>query len=265
MLLARHKGVAVAAVMLSAGGSALAATKSVEHGPFAAEHVTLSSLRGTLEVRIVEGGDSRLVVDGPAAAVDALNVGFEAGRLVVEGPESGSSVSVAKSVTVVTGAGATSSVTIGGNAVESGAAAEPVDMVLDVPRGTGFELQGFVGDALIGDLESDVVITVVAGTTRLGAVHAADLSAVGNGRIEAASVMGDLVANVTGDGEVSVANGFVEAATVSVTGAGRIEVSAPIERAEVAMVGAGIVRLAEVAEAPVVSRVGAGKLEIGQW
>lgn len=241
----------------------MAETKSMEHGPFAAEHVVLSSLRGTLEVRVVEGGDSRLVVEGPAEAVDAVDVRFEAGRLVVEGPQSGSSVSVAKSVTVVTGPGATSSVTIGGNSVESGAAAEPVDVVLDVPRGTGFELQGFVGDAEIGDLESDVVIAIVGGTTRLGAVHAAELSAVGNGRIEAASVMGDLAANVTGDGEISVASGFVEAATVSITGAGRVEVNAPIERAEVTMVGAGIVRLADVAEEPVVSRVGAGRLEIG--
>lgn len=241
----------------------MAETVTVEHGPFAAEEVAVMGLRGTLEVRVVEGAESRLSVSGPEKAVEALDVRFEGARLVVEGPDRGSSVSVSNSVSVAVGQGATSNVTIGGNAVESGEAAEPVDVVLDMPAGRPFELRGFVGEAEIGDLESDVVIAVVGGTTRLGAVHAAELSAVGSGRIEAGTVIGDLAANVVGDGRIGVDAGMIERAVISVTGAGQVEVMASIEQARVTMVGAGIVRLADVAQEPKVSRVGAGKLEIG--
>lgn len=241
----------------------MAETVIAEHGPFAADEVELLGLRGTLDVRVVEGRQTRLSVEGPSKAVAALDVRFDGSRLVAEAPASGSSVSVARSVTVVTGPGATSNVTIGGSSVASGEAAEPVAVVLEMPAGRPFALRGFAGEASIGDLESDVVAAVVGGTTRLGAVHSAELAAVGNARLEVASVIGDLVANVTGAGRIDVAAGLVETAAIAVTGSGAVAVEARIERAEVNMVGGGMVRLADVAEPPSVSRVGAGTVEIG--
>ncbi|MEZ5907009.1 MAG: hypothetical protein R3C69_18585 [Geminicoccaceae bacterium] len=192
----------------------------------------------------------------------ALEVAEEGGGLTVRAPTSGNSVTVVKNLTVVTGPGASSSVTIGGGA-GSAAETEPLDLVLELPRGTGLTLDGFVGEAVIGDLEAAVAIGVVEGRVTLGAVQNAGLATVGAARITAASVAGDLEASVTGDGAVEVAAGEIGAARLTVTGAGTITVDAPIETAEVRMVGAGRVRLAKVATEPSVQRVGTGELQVG--
>ncbi len=164
-------------------------------------------------------------MSGPESAVQAVDIGEAGGKLTVVVPASGQAVTVVRSLTVVTGPGASSEVTIGGTPASAEGA--PLDMVLEVPAGTALDLEGFVGDAVIGDLLADVRIGVVHGTVTLGAVHDAVLDAVGSGRIEAASVTGDAVANVTGDGRIAVEDGAIGDLTVTVTGAGVVTVDAP--------------------------------------
>lgn len=250
----------------------------VEHGPFTIDKARLVGLSGKLEIRVVEGDAARLTATGDAAAVDALEVESSGGTLVVTAPASGTSVTVVNQMTVVTGPGATSNVTIGGSSASSASsssssgsssasssskAGPPVDVVLDLPAGTGLALHGFTGEAEIGDLGSAVMLQVIGGTVRAGDVGDAELAAVGGGVIEVASVQGDLEASITGDGRIAVLAGEVGDAKVSVTGAGTVSVDAPAQSAKVDLVGGGAVRMVAVAEAPEVSRVGAGTFSVG--
>lgn len=258
----RRMGLAAWLVCGLVAGPAVAADSEVTQGPFEVDRVTLSGLSGTLRVEVVEGSGTTLRVKGPEKAVKALEVAEEGGGLEVQAPTGGSSVTVVNSSTVVTGPGATANVRIGGDAGSAGEHV-PLDVVLELPRGTGLTLQGFAGEAEIGDLMADVSIGLVDGRAVLGKVKGAALATVGAASIEAASVEGDLEVDVTGDGKVAVAAGTIGDARLKVTGAGTISVDAPIETAEVNMVGAGSVRLAKVEEQPSVQRVGAGELEIG--
>jgi hypothetical protein len=246
---------------------AASADEVVHFGPFAVDRAVLEGLAGRLEVRVVEGPEARLVAEGPAEAVGALVVDGSAGRLHVRAPQSGDSVTVVEQMTVVTGPGATSNVVIGSSAQSSatsgGAARPPLDLVLDLPRGSRLELLGFTGDALVGDLEGSVRIEAIGGTVRTGSLGAADFAAIGDGSIEAASVTGDLEASVTGAGRIVVLDGELGAVSVAVTGAGDVEIDAPAASAVVTMVGDGSVRLVEVASAPEVSRVGSGRFSTG--
>ncbi|HRY26416.1 MAG TPA: DUF2807 domain-containing protein [Geminicoccaceae bacterium] len=258
----KRMGFAILLLSWLVSGSAGAAATTVEHGPFTVDRVALLGLRGTLRVEVVAGATTTLHVEGPEAAVAALEVTEGGGGLEVRAPAGGNSVTVIRNLTVVTGPGASSSVTIGG-AAGSAAETEPLDLVLELPKGTGLTLDGFVGEAEIGDLEAEVAIGVVEGRVTVGAVRSAGLATVGAATIGAASVDGDLEVSVTGDGAVEVAAGEVGAARLTLTGAGSITVDAPIETAEVSMVGAGTVRLAKVAAEPSVQRVGAGELHVG--
>lgn len=256
---------AITACLLA--GTAMAADDTREYGPFVVDRAVLAGLAGTLQVRIVNGDESRLTVSGPADAVAALAVDAAAGTLTVEAPATGHSVTVVDRVTVVTGPGATSNVVIGSGSAASAssqsAARTPVDIVLDLPAGNRLELLGFTGDAEIGDLAGSVAIEAIGGTVRTGAVTDAELAAIGDGNIEAASVTGDLSTSVTGAGRIVVRGGDVGALTVDVTGSGVVEVEAPAASAVVNMVGDGTVQLAAVASEPVVNRVGSGRFSAG--
>lgn len=262
---------ALAAAIMSSAlvTAALAADETLEHGPFAVDRVVLSGLAGRLEVRVVEGTETRLTVSGPADAAAALAVENEAGTLRVEAPESGHSVTVVDRVTVVTGPGASSSVVIGGGTSSTSTStsgdrsAAALDIVLDLAAGMPLDLLGFTGDAEIGDLEAAVVLQAIGGSVRAGAVGPADLAAIGGGTIETAAVSGDLGASVTGAGRIAVLAGEIDALTVEVTGAGTVEIDAPAATARVEMVGDGTVRLREVGAEPEVSRVGAGRFSVG--
>ena len=261
----RVGALAIAGLLLSTMASG--ADETAAFGPFVVDRAVLDGLTGTLAVRVVEGTATRLSVSGPAAAVAALEVEAAAGTLWVKAPARGHSVTVVDRVTVVTGPGASSNVVIGGSSASasssSSAAAAVLEVVLDLPAGTPFELLGFAGDAEIGDLMGPVTLQAIGGAVRSGAVADATLAAVGDGAIEVASVTGDLEAGVTGAGRIAVLAGALDAVTVAVTGAGVVEIDAPAASAVVNMVGDGRVRLVEVASEPVVSRVGAGQFSVG--
>lgn len=256
---------AITAFLMAA--TAMAADDPREYGPFVVDRAVLAGLAGTLEVRIVTGDETRLVASGPADAVAALAVDAAAGTLTVAAPAAGRSVTVVDRVTVVTGQGATSNVVIGSGAAASAsspsAARTPIDIALDLPAGTRLELLGFTGEAEIGDLAGSVAIEAIGGVVRAGAVTDAELAAIGDGSIEAASVTGDLSTSVTGAGRIVVRGGEVGALTVGVTGAGVVEIDAPAASAVVDMVGDGTVRLAAVASESVVNRVGTGRFSVG--
>jgi hypothetical protein len=265
----RALGVIGLAVGTWLGAAALAADVEVAHGPFTVDQVVLEGLAGSLEVRVVPGTETRLVVEGPEEAMAALAIAADGGVLTVTVPPGGRSVTVVERMTVVTGPGASSNVVIGGTSAStsrasSSSAAVPMDMVLEAPVGTALSLLGFTGEAEIGDLLGSLVVQAVGGTVRVGKVKAAELAAVGGGQIEVVSVDGDLVADVTGDGRIAVLGGSIGAARVGVTGAGVVSVEAPAQSAAVKLVGGGEVRLASVAEPPEVSRIGGGRVSVGE-
>lgn len=243
-------------------GAATAGEGEALYSPYDVQHVAISGLRGTLEVKVVDLKSSRLHVVGPEAALARLEVVEHSGTLEVGMPGGGNSVTIANNVTVVTGEGASSEVTIGGTAA-SDASSPRLQMVLEVPAGVGLTLDGFVGDADIGDLGADIAIRLVEGRATVGAVHDAELASVGGAVIDVAAVQGDLVASVTGDGWVKVMSGEVGRADLTLTGEGRLMVEAPIEAAVIKMVGDGRVVLASVAGEPSVTKVGEGAIEIG--
>jgi hypothetical protein len=261
--------IGLAALTWLGATAAFAADVEVAHGPFTVDQVVLDGLAGSLEVRVVAGTETRLVVEGHDEAVAALAITADGGLLTVTVPPGGRSVTVVERMTVVTGPGASSNVVIGGSSAStsrasSSSAAVPLDMVLEAPAGTGLTLLGFTGEAEIGDLLGPLAVQAVGGTVRVGKVKAAELAAVGGGQIEVVSVDGDLVADVTGDGRIAVLGGSIGAARIAVTGAGVVSVEAPAQSATVKLVGGGEVRLASVAEPPEVSRIGGGRVSVGE-
>lgn len=255
-------GLTMAGTMFAVSHHADAASRQIE--PALVKGIVIQGLRGALSVVIGNGPEVDVTVEGAGDALDTVNTEVRNEALWLTIPSASTTIAkVDGDVTVVTTGGGTSHVQIGSQTFTGESEAVELDMKASVPEGTIIRLEGFVGDAEIGDTRADVILACAACDAHLGEIAAFDVSLTGSGNVKVARVDRALAARITGDGSIEIVDGNIDQATLAITGSGLIDFGGRAVDANVKIVGAGDIRLREV-DHPIQSRiVGSGHVMTG--
>ncbi len=255
-------GLAAGTVILANGHAAAAASLEVE--PALVKGVVVQGLRGEVNIVIGDKPEVAVTIEGDDEALDAVKTEIKNEALWVTMPRTSTNIaSVDGNVTVITSGGGTSKVQIGNQTFVNDSEALEVEMTATVPEGTVIRLEGFVGEADIGDTGADVVLSCAGCDAALGEIAALDVSLTGSGDVTVKRVDRALVAEISGDGSINIGDGELDRATLSIVGSGEIDFGGRAVDAEVSIVGAGDVRLREVDNPIQSSIVGAGDVVTG--
>ena len=256
-------GIAAAGILTAGGHDADAASRQIE--PAAVKGIVIQGLRGELRVVIGTEPDVGVAIEGEDAALETVNTEIKNEALWVTVPSESTNIAMVDgNVTVITSGGGTSHVQVGNQTFTDDS--EPVELAMTatVPEGTVVRLEGFVGDADIGDTGADVVLACSACDASLGVVAALDVNLTGSGKVTVERVERALIAKISGDGGIEIADGNVDKATLAIVGSGQIDFGGHAVDADVRIVGAGDVRIREVDNPIQSSIVGAGDIVTGR-
>lgn len=257
----------LATVMMAcalAAGPASARDRTTIDESFGAGALDLRGLAARVNVRLHDSGTIRLRATGPASWIGDLSRHAEDGALVVSaGPVQG--FRAGSAVTIATGFGARAVTRIGGltMATEGTGDGDLPEVELWVPAGTPLTATSTVGEWDIADLRAPLTIEVAAGQVAAGAVTDATVRILGSGAVTVARVDGDLGADLSGAGDITVAGGRVDMLTASIAGTGTIRVQAPAERADLAISGIGTIDADRIVRKPSVRVSGVGTVRTG--
>jgi len=256
-------GVAASFTLLIAGFPAAAGNLEIK--PAVAKGLVIKGLRGEVEVIIGQRPEVEITIEGEDEALDLVKSDVKNDAFMITIPtESTNIATVDGNVTSITSGGGTSHVQIGNQTFTNHS--EPVDlfMTATVPEGTIVRLEGFVGDAQIGDTGADVVLNCASCDAELGKIAALDVTLAGAGDVTAKRVERALAASIAGDGSIEILDGDLDHATLTITGSGAIDFGGRAVNASVNIVGSGDVRLREV-DNPIQSTIiGAGDVVTGE-
>jgi hypothetical protein len=234
---------------------------------FGARRLEIGAFHGTLTLYPHDGPTIEARVGGPESRRRELTIGQRAGTLhIVDRPSAAGgrlqSV-VAEGVSVIAQGGGRASVTIGGRNYSAGDLRPPLRLTLAVPRGLPLVLKGLAGEIEIGNLESEIALTLISGRARLGHVGPARLSLPGSGEIVAAGVEGALTVELAGSGDVVVRSGEVARLAVHLSGSGDVAFGGRAKRGDFILSGAGDIEVAELAMPPSARVTGSGEILLG--
>lgn len=267
----RHTNRALRSMIMGSAGAAalLGATSaiagSLEIEPATVKGMVVKGLRGEIEVVIGQGSEVEVVIDGDDEALDRVDTSVEKDALWITIPNDSTNIaSVDGNVTVITSGGGTSHVQIGNQSFTNSSEPVELSMTATVPKGTILRLEGFVGDAEIGDTGADVVLHCAGCNAEIGEIAALDVSLTGSGNVTAKRIDRALAAKISGNGSIEIQDGSLDQATLTITGSGDIDFGGRTVDADVKIVGSGDVRLREV-DNPIRSTiVGAGDIVTGE-
>ena len=137
---------------------------------------------------------------------------------------------------------------------------EDLQVTITLPPGTPVKVDNFIGDAVVGDVNSAVSFSTTGGTTQIGNVENADLSIAGSGDISVANVTGRVEASIAGSG--SVRTGNAREATVDIAGGGDVTMGAINGAIEIDIAGSGEVRAVSVNGKVDIDVAGSGDVRI---
>jgi len=250
-------GVAASFTLLIAGFPAAAGNLEIK--PAVAKGLVIKGLRGEVEVIIGQRPEVEITIEGEDEALDLVKSDVKNDAFMITIPtESTNIATVDGNVTSITSGGGTSNVQIGNQTFVD------LFMTATVPEGTIVRLEGFVGDAQIGDTGADVVLNCASCDAALGKIAALDVTLAGAGDVTAKRVERALAASIAGDGSIEILDGDLDHATLTITGSGAIDFGGRAVNASVNIVGSGDVRLREV-DNPIQSTIiGAGDVVTGE-
>lgn len=233
-------------------------------GPALVKGIVIQGLRGEFTVVIGAGPEVDVTVEGVDEALDTVDTEVKNEALWVTIPSASTNIAMVDGdVTVITSGGGTSHVQIGNQTFTSDSEPVELEMTARVPEGTIIRLEGFVGDAEIGDTRADVVLACAACDAHLGEIAAFDVSLTGSGDVKVKRVDRALVAKISGDGNIEIVDGDVEQTTLAIIGSGLIDFGGRTVDANVSIVGAGDIHIREV-DNPIHSTiVGSGDVVTG--
>lgn len=256
----------LATVMMAfalAAGPALARDRATIDESFGAGALDLRGVAARVNVRLHDSGTIRLRATGPASWIGDLSRHAEDGALVVSAAPV-QSFRAGSAVTIASGFGARAVTRIGGLTMTSEATGgDPPEVELWVPAGTPLTVTGAVGEWDIADLRAPLTIEVTAGQIAVGAVTDGRVRVLGSGAVTVARVDGDLTADLSGAGDITVAGGRVDMLTASIAGTGTIRVRAPAESADLSISGIGTIDADRIARKPSVRVSGVGTVRTG--
>jgi hypothetical protein len=256
-------GLAAGLALLASERVANAASREID--PAVVKGVVVHGLRGEFKVVIGAEPEVRVTIEGDEDALEtvATEIRNDALRVRIPNASTTNVASVDGNVTVITSGGGTSHVRIGNQTFENDS--EPVELALTatVPAGTIIRLEGFVGDAEIGDTGADVVLSCAGCDARLGRIAAFDVNLTGSGDVSARQVERMLIAKISGDGRIKIGDGDLEQADLAIVGSGAIDFGGHAVDATVSIVGAGDIHIQAV-DNPIQSTIiGAGDVTTG--
>lgn len=257
----------LATVMMAfalAAGPASARDRATIDESFGAGALDLRGLAARVHVRLHDSGTIRLRATGPASWIDDLSRYAKDGALVVTAaPVQG--FGAGSAVTIATGFGARAVTRVGGLTIRSEGTGDGdlPEVELWVPAGTPMTATGAVGEWDIADLRAPLAIEVTAGQAAAGAVTDATVRILGSGAVTVARVDGDLTADLSGAGDITVGGGRVDMLTASIAGTGTIRVQAPADRADLSISGIGTIDADRIARKPSVRVSGVGTVRTG--
>lgn len=257
-------GLAVGWALFADDHAAAAASREIE--PALVKGIVVHGLRGEFKVVIGTEPEVSVIIEGDGEALDTVDteVRNEALRVTIPGANSTNIASVDGNVTVITSGGGKSHVQIGNQTFVNDSEPVELQMTATVPEGTIIRLEGFVGDAEIGDTGADVVLNCAGCDAEIGEIAALDVSLTGAGDVRADRVDRMLIARISGDGNIEIADGDIERADLSIVGSGAIDFGGHAVDAAVSIVGAGDIRIREV-DNPIQSTIiGAGDVVTGR-
>ena len=252
---------AVGTVLFAGGQPSAAANREID--PASVKGVVVQGLHGEFNVVIGNTPEVRVSIEGDDAdAVDMVDVEVKDEALLITIPNSSTNIAaVDGNVTVITSSGGNSHVQIGNQTFDS----EPAElqMTATVPEGTIIQVLGLVGETEIGDTGADVVLSCASCDAKLGKIAAFDVNVAGSGKISAERIDRALVAKISGDGHIGIADGDLEQASLQVVGAGNIDFRGRTVDATAKIVGAGAIHVREVDNQIRSTVVGAGDVTTG--
>lgn len=138
----------------------------------------------------------------------------------------------------------------------------PLHLTMRIPKSASVSIRQAKGTYRVGDVQGTLELILSQGNASLGHTGTAFLTIDGAADIQAASVTGDLTANVEGSGSILVNGGQVRHLTGTVSGAGDIRLLAEAETARLAIQGAGDIEVSRLKGEPDVTLQGAGSIRV---
>ncbi len=237
---------------------------------FNASNVKIENIVGTVIVAVRNSGPMTLEISGARTRLNSVHASQNGTRLVIEGSTETEN---------------DHSVWDWRNWFNFSQHAERVSgdltVKVTVPRGADVNVQDLVGDATIGDTMGGLRFTAAASKTHIGKVTRAKVSLGGTGRIDIASVAGELDLDLGGSGKIVAGpTGSVKAdiagsgdaqfgpiaggLSIDIAGSGNVTAARVNGPTHIDIAGSGSVRIAEGTANPLhVDIMGAGSLYFG--
>lgn len=135
-----------------------------------------------------------------------------------------------------------------------------IRLTVTVAPGTPLAINGFVGRAVIGDLDAPLALEATAGEIRTGRLTTASLESSGSMDVEIASVEGALAFSASGSG--SLKTGAVGVTAISIDGSGSAEIASVVGGLDIEISGSGDVSIGSIDAPTQIDIAGSGSVEI---
>lgn len=146
---------------------------------------------------------------------------------------------------------------------DDGNGAGKAQLVIKAPCGGIISLDGIIGDVKIGKLNCDLEADI-SSSGAIWAETVGDLSAdvSGSGNISVGYVSGDADCDISGSGKINVSSGCINKLKASVSGCGSVEIMATAKTAKLSVSGVGNIHVKHVLSRPKESCSGMGHIRI---
>jgi hypothetical protein len=216
---------------------------------YSANNVKFEDIVGTVIVDVRDGGQMTVEVSGAKSRVAGLSVAVKGNTLEVDGSENKNDTSVWDWHDWFNFSN-----------LEDDRRSDSLFVKVTVPRGTDVNIDGLVGNADIGDTQAALRLDAAVTNAKIGKVASAKIELGGDGRIDIASVTGDLDLEVGGSGKVRT--GPIGDVHADIAGSGDAQFGTIANGLKLSIAGSGDVTAARVNGPVRIEIAGSGNVKI---
>jgi hypothetical protein len=216
---------------------------------YSAGAVKFEDIVGTVIVNVRDGGQMAVEVSGARSRVAGLSVAVKGNTLDIDGSENKNDTSVWNWHDWFNFSN-----------LEDDRRADNLFVRVTVPRGTDVNIDGLVGNADIDDTQGALHLDAAVTNAKIGKVSSAKIELGGDGRIDIASVTGDLSLDVGGSGNVKV--GSAGSVRADIAGSGDADFGAVSGGFKLTIAGSGDVTATRVNGPVRIEIAGSGNVKI---
>ena len=230
--------------------------------------VTALALRGLdveLRLQTANVAGVRVKLIGSEQRLDQLHLARQNDTLTISDEGGGQSHTIVSgsNTVIVSGPGASASVTINGKTQRLAPQAPRPQLTIEMAPAVALRVDDFIGRGEIAALRSPAVIGVTGGSLTLAAGSDLELAVTGSGSLRVASADGDLAARLTGSGDLHIEQAGLNEVTITLQGSGSVRIDGSAASARLDLTGSGDITLGEVRSAPQTRLLGSGEIRIG--